>query len=331
VHLDRRLVGWGLFFILLGGVPLLVRAGVVDSAVAGRWLALWPLLLVGWGLGLVLRRTPIEWIGGAVAAITLGLMGGGLIATGFGGVPGGVGFAGCGSADAGAAFSTQTGSFGPAGRLDIEFDCGTLAVTTREGSEWQVSGSDADARGPDVQRASDAVILRTAAAPDFVFRFDSKRVAWVVTVPRAPQLDLGLTLNAGQGAVDLAGAHLGSVDVTVNAGSLSLALDKAASVSSIDATLNAGSATIGLPQLDGTADFSLNAGSLTACVPAGAAMRVHWSGALAANDLDASGLVKVDESTWTTAGFDAGRPHLELDVSANAGRFDLEIGGSCGA
>lgn len=333
VHLDRRLVGWGLFFILLGAVPLSVRAGVIDSEVAGRWLLLWPLLLVGWGLGLVLRRTSIDWIGGAVAAVTLGLMGGGLIATGFagfGGIPGGA-FSSCGSADAGAPFSTQTGTFGRAGRLDIEFDCGTLAVTTRDGSDWQVSGTDADARGPDVQRASNAVTLRTAAAPDSVFRFDSRRVVWNVTVPRRPRLDLGLTLNAGQGTVDLAGAQLGSVNLTVNAGTLDLALDAAASVTSVNATFNAGSATLGLPGFDGAADFSLNAGRLTACVPEDAALRVHWSGALAANNLDASGLVQVDDSTWTSEGFDANRPHLELGVSANAGRFDLEIGGSCGA
>jgi hypothetical protein len=150
-------------------------------------------------------------------------------------------------------------------------------------------------------------------------------------VPRAPVIDFGLTLNAGQGTVDLAGAHLGSVKLTLNAGTLDLALDEAATLASIDATLNAGSATIGLPEVDGAADFSLNAGSLTACIPAGAAVRVHWSGALAANDLDASGLVRVDDATWTSAGFDANRPHLELSVSANAGRFDLEIGGSCGA
>jgi hypothetical protein len=330
VHLDRRLVGWGLFFILLGAVPLLVRAGVIDGEAAGRWLLLWPLLLVGWGLGLVLRRTSIDWIGGAVTAVTLGLMGGGLIATGFGGIPGGA-LSSCGSAEAGAAFPTQTGSFGSAGKLDIEFDCGTLAVTTRDGADWQVGGTDADARGPDIQRATGTVTLRTAATPDSIFRFDSRRASWAVTVPRAPVIDFGLTLNAGQGTVDLAGAHLGSVNLTVNAGTLDLALDEAASLASIDATLNAGSATLGLPKLDGAADFSLNAGSLTACIPEGAAVRVHWSGALAANDFDAIGLVRVDDSTWTSAGFDASRPHLELSVSANAGRFDLEIGGSCGA
>jgi hypothetical protein len=330
MHLDRRLVGWGLFFILLGAVPLLVRAGVVDSTVAGRWLLLWPLLLIGWGLGFVLRRTPIEWIGGALAAVTLGLMGGGLIATGFGGIPGGA-LSSCGSTQAGTTFATQSGTFGSAGKLGIEFDCGTLVVSSRDGSDWQVSGSEADGRAPDIQRAADVVTLRTAATPDSIFRLDSRRAAWNVTVPRAPVIDLGLTLNAGQGTVDLPGAHLGSVNVTVNAGTLDLALVDALSLAGIGATLNAGSATIALPNLAGGADFSLNAGSLKVCVPQGTALRVEWSGALAANDFDASGLVKVDDSTWTSTGFDATRPHLELTVSANAGQFDLDIGGTCGA
>ena len=330
MHLDRRLVGWGFFFIILGGVPLAVRAGLISDDVAGRWLLLWPLLLIGWGLGLLVRRTPLDWLSGAVTVLTLGLMGGGLIATGFGGVPGGA-FSGCGSSDAGSAFPTQEGTFGRAAKMAIEFNCGTLDVSTGDGFDWQVSGTDADARGPEIERASDAVTLRSQSSPDDIFRFDSKRVAWDVTVPRAPLLDLGLTLNAGQGNVDLGGARLGSVDLTVNAGTLHLALEEAESLSSVDVTVNAGSATLRLPQLDGEADVSLNAGSLTTCVPEGAALRVDWSGTLAANDLDASGLVKVDDSTWTSEGFDAGRPHLELRVSANAGRFDLEIGGTCGA
>lgn len=328
MHLDRRLVGWGLFFILLGAVPLAVRAGLIDSEVAGRWLLLWPLLLIGWGLGLVLRRTRVDWVGGAVTAITLGLMGGGLIAAGFGGFPA---FSSCGDRGSGTAFETQTGHFGPAAQMNLQFDCGTLAVTTGSSSDWQVSGIDADARAPIVEGGADAITLRTPSEPGNLFRFDDRRVAWDVTVPRAPQLDFGLILNAGQGTVDLTGAHLGSVNLTVNAGTLQLLLDEAATLRTVNATLNAGTATLHLPGFDGEADISLNAGDLTACLPAGVAIRVHWSGALAANDLDASGLVKVDDSTWTSTGFDGGRSHTELRVSANAGRFGLKIGGSCSA
>jgi len=270
----------------------------------------------------------MDWIGGAVSAITLGLMGGGLIATGFGGFPA---FSSCGDQRSGTAFATRTGQFGAAARMDVQFDCGTLNVTTADGNAWQVSGIDSDARAPELEGGADAITLRTASEPGNAFRFDTRRVAWDVTVPRAPVLDFGLTLNAGQGNVDLAGAHLGAVDVTINAGTLRVAFDQAASLHGVNATLNAGSATVSLPALDGEANISLNAGDLTACLPAGASLRVKWSGALAANDLDASGLARVDDSTWTSAGFDAARPHAELRVSANAGHFGLKIGGSCGA
>jgi hypothetical protein len=67
------------------------------------------------------------------------------------------------------------------------------------------------------------------------------------------------------------------------------------------------------------------------CIPAGAALRVDWSGTLASHNLDSLGLVKVDDRTWTTPHFDATRDHVELRVSANAGSFGLQIGDSCNA
>jgi len=66
VRIDRRLLGWGVFFVLLGGIPLLVQSGVLDPGLlAGAW-HLWPLVIVGLGLGLILGRTPF-----AVAASSL--------------------------------------------------------------------------------------------------------------------------------------------------------------------------------------------------------------------------------------------------------------------
>ena len=126
MHVDRRLLGWGLFFIVLGAVPLAVRAGAVDAEIVGRWPLLWPFILVGLGASLLLRGTPVPWLGGAVMAVTFGLMGGGAIATGFGGVSG---FGGCGGGST-PAFEPQRGTLARSGRVSIEFDCGTLRVTT---------------------------------------------------------------------------------------------------------------------------------------------------------------------------------------------------------
>lgn len=326
MHIDRRLLGWGTFFILVGAIPLATRAHLLDDAVVRRWPSLWPLLLIGWGLGLILRRTPVDWLGGALAAITFGLMGGGALATGFGGVPM---FGGCGGGSGGTAFQTQAGTFAASGQLNVQFNCGTLTVATAEGSDWNVSGTAAGGRPPKVTTSGSTV---TIEGEDGATLFeDVGRTSWSVSVPRTPAIGLGLTLNAGDGTADLAGANLSSVSVTLNAGALRVLLDGAQQLGDVNATVNAGDATLALPAGDRSANLSLNAGNLDVCLPAGTPIRVHWSGALGSNDLDDAGLTEVADDTWVSAGFDEAQPHLELRVSANAGSFGLQLGGTCDA
>jgi hypothetical protein len=40
--------------------------------------------------------------------------------------------------------------------------------------------------------------------------------------------------------------------------------------------------------------------------------------------------VKIDDDTWSSIGFDAAQPHVELNVSANAGSFTLDTDTTCG-
>ena len=324
MHIDRRLLGWGAFFILVGAIPLAVRGGYLAEEQVSSWPWLWPVLLIGWGLGLVLRRTPVDWIGGGVTAVVLGLMAGGALATGFRGMPIA---GGCGDGP-GTAFATQRGTLATGGQLNVEFNCGTITLAAADGSDWIVTGSDAGGRGPRVETSGTSVTIET---PPGDFFDDRGRNAWTVAVPRAAPLGLGMTLNAGQGTADLAGASVTSASLSVNAGSFRLDLASAAQVGDVNATVNAGDATISLPAGDRSGNMSLNAGNLEVCLPADAPVRVRWSGALGSNDLDQSGLTEVDEDTWVSAGFSETAPHLELRVSANAGSFDLTIGGACGA
>ena len=326
MHVDRRLLGWGVFFILLGAVPLAFRANAVDTDLVGRWPTLWPLLLIGWGIGLILRPSPLQWLGGGLVAVTFGLMGGGAIATGFAGASI---FSGC-SSGAGQPFQTAQGTIGASGHLSVEFSCGTLTVTSADGSGWQVSGVDRDGRAPTVDTDATGATIRS---PERGFDMGGGRTAWNVAVPRAPHLAFGLTMNAGDGSVDLAGATLDSMDLTLNAGSIDVDLSRVASLphGGISGTVNAGKANVSLPQFDGGVNLSLNAGSLTVCVPAGTPLEVHWSGTIASNDLDAAGLVKTDADTWATAGLVGSSPHITMNVSANAGSFSLSLGGSCSA
>jgi len=325
MHIDRRLLGWGVFFVLMGAIPLAVRGGYLDEARVSDWFLLWPVLLIGWGLGLLLRRTPIEWVGGLVAAAALGVMAGGALATGFGGVRFG---GGCGGDGQGTAFTTQSGAVPASGQLNVEFNCGTLTMAAVDGGDWNVAGSDTDGRGPRVQTSGTTVSIGT---PNTGFFPDVGESHWTVGVPRSSPVGLGITLNAGDGSADLTGANVTSTSLTVNAGSFRLDLVSSAQVGDLNATVNAGKGVVSLPAGDRSANLSLNAGNLELCLPPEAAARVHWSGALGSNDLDDSGLTEIGDDTWVTAGFVETAPHLELRVSANAGSFELTIGGACDA
>ena len=325
MHIDRRLLGWGLFFILAGGIPLAVRANVLDESLVAQWANLWPLLLIAWGIGLLLRSTPVEWIGGALTAITLGVMGGGLLTTGMSALP----FAtGCTSNAAATVFQARTGDLGADAQLNVEFNCGKLAVGAGDGSTWSLTGSDPDGRGPKVTNTGTQVSIEPEDTDSFP---GGGRSSWNLTVPRNPNLTVGLTLNAGDGTVDLTGASISSATVTLNAGQLDLAMGAVSRAGDVNATVNAGAAAITLDAGPRAVNMSLNAGSLQLCVPVGTPLRVTWSGTLGSNNFNAAGLTQVDASTWTTSTFNAQESHTELHVTANAGSFDLRLGGTCRA
>ena len=327
MHLDRRLLGWGLFFIIVGAIPLAVRAGALDPGVVRGWPSLWPLLLIGWGVSLLLRGTPVEWLGGALAAVVFGIMGGGLLATGF---SGGALSAGCGGQAPGKAFASQTGTLASSGRLNIELNCGSLTLRPVDGASWTVSGTETDGEAPEV-RTQDGTVTVGARSRGSFFGGGSHRTDWTIAVPTAPELELGVTINAGEGIANLDGAQLGSVDATVNAGTARIDLSHAAALGDVKVTVNAGSGVVLLPVDARSARVSLNAGSFKLCLAAGAPVRVVWSGALGSNDLAGSGLTKVDDNTWESASLNPLASFLDLRASANAGSFSLDTDGSCDA
>ena len=325
MHIDRRLLGWGAFFVIAGAIPLLVRADLLQRDVLGNWPSLWPLLLIGGGLGLLLRGTPLHVLGGIVSVLTAGVMVGGLLTSGFGGVPS----FGCGTGTNATTFPDRSGALAGPGSMRIEFDCGTLDVSAQDGDTWNLSGRAPARRAPQVIEGADTV--RFFSPRDETFNFGDDASTWFVKVPRTPSLDLSVTLNAGEGAIDLTGVRVSRFSFTLNAGSLTSNLEGAHDADQINGTVNAGSARVALPSGTPSANLTVNAGSLAVCVPADSALRISWSAALAGNNLDDLGLVKVDDNHWTTTGLGASTSATSLNVSANAGSFKLQIGGSCNA
>jgi hypothetical protein len=322
MQVDRRLILFGTFFLVFGGVLLGARQGWIPANVVDNLWQLWPVLLIAIGLGIILSRGPWAWIGGAFAAAVLGVLAAAVVQTGV--VP----FVGCsGSGEAGTPFEGQSGQLASNASVDVSFSCGDLALSTKSGAGWSLEGSSSDGGQPRVTTSDSGVAIEPRER-SFI-GFGGARESWRVTVPDEPTIDLGVTLNAGSGRLVLEGAHLTGVDVTVNAGSLSTDLRGAAAIDNIDGTINAGSSVTWLPNLPLQGSITVNAGSLVICAPEGLGLRLNvGNNPISSNDFDRAGLVKTDDA-WETPGYATAAIRTELDVSANAGSLSLNPSQPC--
>lgn len=323
MRVNRSLLGWGVFLVLLGVVPLAVRQGAIDeSVVAGAW-QLWPLFLVGGGIGLVLRGTRLELVGGLVIAVTLGLIGGSIIATGLR-IPS---LGGCGIGDgAGTPFATQRGTLAASARVELDLNCGSVDVRTAPGDAWLLEGSDDDGEGPDVSASADRLRIASRDRDGFSFGDADE---WRVQLPTGPELRLDLTINAGAATLALPGARVPDVSATVNAGSMELDLGGAA-VGRLTASVNAGSMAITLPAQTLSGSLSANAGSIELCVPDGVGIRLRTEENLTASyDVERAGLIRVGNA-WESPGYASAAATVDLSASANAGSVSLNPEDGCG-
>ncbi len=322
MRIDRGMLGWGLFLIIAGGVPLAVRQGSLDAASMARAWELWPLLLIGAGLGLVLARTRAEPIGGIVVAATLGLMAGSFI-TGWTSPAGGASV--CGPGDR-APFADATGTLAQDARVRLEMDCGDLVVAAGTGDGWVVSGSTPGGGAPRITGGTTDLQVRP---PDRPAGISAASTQLHVGLPSTSRLTLDVRLNAGTTAVNLAGLQVPSATIAVNAGSARLALAGAAMTGTLDATVNAGSLTVALPGTGLDGSVAVNAGSARLCVPENAAIRLRvGDGALGATSFDGFGLER-DGSTWATPGFATHSTVIDLRITANLGSVSLAKEADC--
>jgi hypothetical protein len=327
MRVNRGLLGWGVFFIVLGAVPLAVRAGLIDSASLANAWQLWPLILVGIGLGLVLARTRFAIVGRLVVAVTFGLIGGAALATGL--AWSGFGFTSCGvgAGGGGPAFASSTGTLTGSATVSLDMNCGEVTASAGDGAGWSLDGTSHDGRPPEVVATPGALSVR---APERTVTFGATGATWRLTLPREPSIALDLAVNAGSGELDLAGMTVTRVDSSVNAASARIDASRALGTRSLDASVNAGSSTILLPAPEGTlrGSVSVNLGSAQVCVPDGVAVRLHGSASLGSIDGSGLGLVKTGDG-WASPTFDGAGSRVELDVSANLGSISIAPESDC--
>ena len=331
MSVDRRLLNWGVFLVFLGGIPLAVAQGWIPSSVVSNAWELWPFILIGAGVGLILSRTPLRALGGLIVAATIGAILGAMLAVGFGGFS--VSGIGCSGAEPGAPQILQeSGTFGGdggTGRIVLDANCASVQVTTEAGAGWTVAVDGTENARPAVSRAADMVTVRSPETP-VVFPFSTQRSTWRVALGTDPGLDLVLDVNAGDASVDLASARLSRLSFNGNAvGDTRLDLS-GATVEQLEVEVNAADIAIQLPETASlTGSVQGNAASVDLCAPAGVGLRFVVDDNITASDnYDEQGLVR-NGSAWETPGYADATTKIALRTFGSAVRFTLNPEGGC--
>lgn len=310
------LLFWGIFFLLLGGIPLLVRAGALDATVLADAWRLWPLLLVGLGIALILGRTSAGLVGTALAAVVLGVAAGGALASGTGFI-GNVG--GCGSETATDQRLEDAGTFSGPMTASFDLDCGSLDLSTRDGSDWSVDAAYAGG-APTLERSDATLGLRSPEG------FGVRRQNWDVTLPADQAREIRIDANASSVSGRLSGAQLTDFHLSLNAGDARIDASEG-SLGRIDVSANAGRIRLRLGS-DTAGSLSANAGALELCTPPGAALNFRVQEQLTfAHNFDDQGLVH-NGDMWTREGA-TGAPTIDLSIQGNAASFSLDPVGGC--
>ena len=315
---NRKLLYMGVFLAAAGAAMLVIRGEAVGGEVVTQALRLWPILVIGLGVGLLLRGTRFGVAGGVLAAAMPGLLFGGLVVAAPDFMPE------CGSAEP-ASYATRQGTFDGAASVDLRLDCGELSVTTAPGTGWHVQTGDTPGASPTVDASADRLSV-SSADQRHRFGLPSGGDALVITLPADSTLDLAAEVNAGRGRFDLAGARLGDVQLDVNAGDVQVDLT-GATLGRLSMDVNAAAASVRLPATgDFEADFAVNAAELNVCAPADLGLRIHQDVVL--GDTTYSGLVR-NGDTWETPGYAMATSHADVTISVNVGSVDVNPEGGC--
>jgi hypothetical protein len=325
MRVDRGYLFWGIFFVLLGAIPLADREGWIQVGGLGDVWRLWPLILIGIGAAILFSRTSVGLVVTVIAAIVLGSLAGSALTS----VGGGVFDCVPTGPPTGLARTSANGTLGPDAAVEVRMDCGTLAVSTSPGTSWTLDAGSAGGPPRIESSASDLTVRSADGAPG--------RQDWDLVLPTALGA-LRVDTNAASSDIHLGAEAMGSFGGTINAGDMEVAtpaggiatvrleanaadLDLIAPGAITDLEVEANAASIEL-RLAGPVMGRVDGAAMSTrvCVPTTASLLIRASSDLAfAGDVQATGVVK-DGDVWTRTGTG---PRIELTVGGTASSFTL--------
>jgi hypothetical protein len=327
MSVDRRLVNLGIFLLILGAVPLAVSQGWLARETVSRAWELWPLILIGIGIGLILRRTPLHFAGGLLVAGTFGTMLGALLAGGLT-----LGSLGCGNpaASTDPTVLDERGTFsGETTNVVLRATCASLSVAPAPGAAWGVTVAGRAAARPALQQAADRLEVRSPDQISVGPFEDGRRSRWNVTLGTDVGYSLDVNLNAGEVRLDLAGLRIATLTAQGNAVGNSRLLLHDATVGRLDVQVNAGDLKIGLPAAaDLTGRIQANAASVSLCADAGIGLRLRNASVITGDNFASAGLVR-SGSTWESPGIGSAAHVVDLALDGAAASFTLNPSEGC--
>ncbi len=201
---------------------------------------------------------------------------------------------------------------------------------------------------------SDAGSITLSEDPKGITVDSDRALQWTIGLHPDPALDLRVSLNSGQMALDAAGLNLAKLGLSMTSGVLEADLPKTLEPIGVDMGVAAGNATLNLPDgakvdltradvgsgalrlnIGALADVDLGgiviqAGRMVVDVPADAAVRIEIKGVAAGSVNLAFALVRLtgtdaDEGIWETDGFSNADHQINIVIeSIAAGSFELE-------
>jgi hypothetical protein len=319
MHVRRGFINWGIFLICVGAVPLAVQLNVIDRDTAASLLRLWPLILIGIGLGLLLRFTRAQALGGLVVAATFGVLVGVFFAAGFPSAAGA-----CSGEQTGTPI-TRNGTIGGSLDLEVELNCGEMAISRAPGGAWSVDVR-AGNETPLIEASGAQLRLRSVGEQRWPFGSD-QRESWQVVVPAEASLSGSLTVNAGTLNATLGNGPIGSLNATYNAAEGRIDLS-GANPSTLNGTFNAATVSLILPSASFSGSVTVNAATLKLCSAPDIGLRITYDDTLSSQNFTAAGMVQSGK-TWQSANYGTATARAELHISANVSTTNLNPAGGC--